>query len=138
MEVETMKEEAIEKIDLKEEVEEVIEETEVIEEAAEEETEEVAEMVEEIDEVAEEIEEAIEEVVEETARKDYQRIQQKLKKFSMNNLHNSRRSKESMLNMTRKNQIKWMINSKHLCQSPPKHQPTQRLLMLPLKLLLQN
>ena len=52
--------------------------------------------------MAEEIEEVIEEVAEETARKDYQRIQLKLKKFSMNNLHNSRRSKESMLNMTRK------------------------------------
>ena len=92
MEVETTKEEEIEKIDLKEEVEEVIE---VIEEAAEV-TEEVAEIVEEIEEVAEEIEKVIEEVVEETARKDYQRIQKKLKKFSMNNLHNSRRSKVSM------------------------------------------
>ena len=62
-------------------------------------------------EEAREVKEEVEEVVK--MKIGYQKTQLKLKKFSMNNLLPFRRSKVLMSNMTRKNQIKWTINSKH-------------------------
>ena len=63
------------------------------------------------EEEAREVKEEVEEVVK--MKIGYQKTQLKLKKFSMNNLLPFRRSKVLMSNMTRKNQIKWTINSKH-------------------------